>query len=308
MAQFRQSIGELQRQISLQSQTSYGESETDPLCVLPPEMILAVFDYVPLSDIVRVCRLVCKGWQCFLDDPQFWQLRMMQGGNFDHRLRDVPSVCWPKLCKYTVSVANLIKNFVGNDVSLEPWTLSYSSWEAFSQELEGGHGRGRRSGGDKWTIEDGWIKSEDPRNVLLLKENGSSKNYVTSYEWCCREQIIDLPKLGFLPTILDELQPAIDISEWFCARWDCGSVFQIWVDLLDEKRHSVKNFQYSKKTSQWQGGEQGWLKVQHSFTDYGPGVRFVRFADGGKDLQWWAGHYGSKMAAARVSVKFSSQC
>ena len=307
MAQFKQSIGQLQRQISLQSQTSYGDSETDPLCVLPPEMVLLLFEYVPLPDIVRVCRLVCKGWQYFLDDPQFWQLRMMQGGNFDRRLRDIPNVCWPKLCRYTVCDLNLVKNFVGDDVlSLEPWKVNYSSWEAFSQTLEGGVFR--RGGGDEWTIEDGWIKPEEPRNAILLKENeGCTKNYVTSHEWCCREQFIDLLSLGFLPKILDELQPAIDVSEWFSARWDCGSVFQIRVDLLDGNYRSVKSFQYSKKTSQWQGGQQGWQKVQHTFTDYGPGVRFVRFADGGKDLQWWAGHYGSKMAAAWVTVKFSSQ-
>ena len=38
------------------------------------------------------------------------------------------------------------------------------------------------------------------------------------------------------------------------------------------------------------------------FQKYGPGVRFIRFYHGGKDTQFWAGHYGSKMSGACVKL------
>ena len=46
------------------------------------------------------------------------------------------------------------------------------------------------------------------------------------------------------------------------------------------------------------------LQVQHLFEDYGQGVRFVDFKHGGMDMQYWAGHYGPKMAAPSVSFRF----
>lgn len=45
------------------------------------------------------------------------------------------------------------------------------------------------------------------------------------------------------------------------------------------------------------------FQVKHEFKNYGRGLRKIRFADGGRDRQHWAGHYGSKMAGAHVKVK-----
>ena len=316
---FQQSIGELQRQISLQSQSSFSGSDTDPLVVLPPELVLQLFEYVALPEVLCTCRLVCKGWQQFFSDRQFWQLRMMQGRNFDQRLMTVPNVNWPQLCISTVYRPNLIQSFVDGDLSLVPWKISYVSWEQFKEkqrdkeEEPADHRRGRgrywgahgyHGGGDKWSVEE-TISAQDPRNAGVFKENGgSSKNYVTSYEWCCREQVVELAEFGFLPQILDQLQPTIAVSEWFCAREDCGSIFQIRVDLLDENRRSIQRFETTRRTERG-GGQLGWRKVEHLFRGYGAGVRYIRFADAGKDTKWWAGHYGSKMAAAWVRVRFS---
>lgn len=309
---FQQSISALQRQISLQSQSSVGGSDTDPLCVLPPELVLLIFEFVPLPDVVRSCREVCKGWKQFFDDPQFWQLRMMQAGNFDRRLASIPIVNWPQLCVSSVDRPNLLKNFVGGELSLDPWKISYYSWDHFSKWSEeredlytGPHGwnHSYRGGGDRWSIEE-MITSESP---ALLKENeGSCKNYVTSYEWCCREQVVDLVKCGFVPQILDELQPTIEVSEWFCARYDCGSIFGIQVNLLSADYESLQKFEFSETIAQPPSWQLCWKRLEHKFENYGPGVRYVRFADAGKDTRWWAGHYGSKMAAAWVRVRFSA--
>lgn len=295
--------------VAIYERQESASGEEPPLYTLPHEVVLGVFEYVPSKEIVNTCKLICKGWKLFFDDPRFWQLRMARSGNYDHRLADIPGLNWAQLCIKTTNDPNLIKN-VGNDgeLSLKPWTISYDSWDRFSQNLSGtstpdpsGWNYG---GGDQWNIE----KCVPAENAQLIVENGGSlKNYVTSYEWCCREQILDLDTLGFAPAVLDNLQPAIEVSEWFCARNDCGSIFNIRVDLLDEKKSSLAKFECSEQTSQWQGGALGWRKVEHIFRNYGAGVRYIRFADAGKDTQWWAGHYGSKMAAAWVRVWFSGK-
>lgn len=44
------------------------------------------------------------------------------------------------------------------------------------------------------------------------------------------------------------------------------------------------------------------VQVSHTFVNYPPNIRFVKITRGGKDTQFWAGHYGSKMAGANVHV------
>ena len=45
-----------------------------------------------------------------------------------------------------------------------------------------------------------------------------------------------------------------------------------------------------------------WSKVEHTFTNYPDGVVAVNFYHGGTDTQFWAGHYGSKMSGASVTI------
>lgn len=298
------------------SETGHDWSESDPLCRLPEELLQYLFSYVPPRQLVRVCRRVSKAWRDFFDDPSFWQLRMKRRGNYDAKLDHAKSrINWAKLCLYSVHEPNLVKSFDSSgDVSLEPWKIIYDDWRQLDEknitkELKsassGRHAGPRGWGGDGWSIEE-WIRRDEAKDQDVLKENeGSCKNYVTSYYWCCRWQLIDLDKHGFTPEVMDTIQPPIFVSEWFCARWDCGSIFKIKVVLLDKDFKFVKVYEHSEETKQWEGGELGWRKVEHIFREYGAGVRYVLFVDGGKDTKWWAGHYGSKMAAANVQVKFN---
>ena len=183
-----------------------------------------------------------------------------------------------------ISKDNLLNNFdQNNKLSLSPWTV-----------LE--------SGGDGWIIENCYIGSEKEQ---LIKENGGSQsNYATSYGNCSRHQIVDLVDTGVDPKILDKLQPTIEVSEWYAAQWDCGSTYWVCVSLLDGKKKKITEHSYTDTTAQWAGGQKGWSRFSHRFSNYGPGVRYVEFWDKGKDTQFWAGHYGSKMAAAVVKFVF----
>lgn len=44
--------------------------------------------------------------------------------------------------------------------------------------------------------------------------------------------------------------------------------------------------------------------MSHEFENYGEDVRYVVFQSMGKDLQFWAGHFGPKMTKASVILSF----
>jgi hypothetical protein len=45
------------------------------------------------------------------------------------------------------------------------------------------------------------------------------------------------------------------------------------------------------------------MQISHVFENYGRGLREINFTHGGMDKAFWAGHYGSKMAGACISVR-----
>lgn len=296
------------QQDSVRSQGDSDEwSSQDPILCLPYGVATRVLDYVPLRQLVRVCMLVSRSWYQFLQDTVFWTNRMEHAGNFNSKLNLIANhIEWPKLCLYSIDEPNWIKSFnTKGELCFEPfWKTSSTLWEMFKTERRTNKIRWDRGGGDKWTTEE-WIKKDNEKDQEVLKENGGScQNYVTSYGWCCRQQVVEFASVGLGSKVMDEVRPSIAVSEWFCARWDCGSKFYIRVELLDKNNKVINFFETSEATDQWQGGELGWRKVQHVFSDYGKGVRFLRFADAGIDSKFWAGHFGSKMAAAKAQVIF----
>uniref|UniRef100_A0A183EAT9 FBA domain-containing protein n=1 Tax=Gongylonema pulchrum TaxID=637853 RepID=A0A183EAT9_9BILA len=59
-----------------------------------------------------------------------------------------------------------------------------------------------------------------------------------------------------------------------------------------------------RRMEDWTAAE--WQKIEHTFNEYPKGIRFVVFNHAGKDDQYWAGHYGSKMTKASVVVNYGS--
>lgn len=245
---------------------------------------------------------VSRAWRDFLREPHFWRSMMKKSGNYSMELNSMTDVIWPKLCYYTVCVPNLIKSSSeAGKLSFSSWKRSSTLWRRFKLSSRGA--RWDQGGGNHWLIEDDSIMNPLDYEDLCKENGGSTQNYVTSYDWCCREQVIRLGDVGLSNEIMDRTRPSIEVSEWFRARNDCGSVFCIRVELLDARRELVKFFEESETTEQWVGGE--WRKVSHVFDEYDVGVRYLRFADAGKDTQFWGGHYGSKMAAAWARVRFN---
>lgn len=91
------------------------------------------------------------------------------------------------------------------------------------------------------------------------------------------------------------------MSEWYAARFDCKMVYQIKVKLLDEESKELKKWSFSDHKP----AGKDWFKVDHIFTSYPKGLRFIKFKHKGKDEQFWAGHYGSKFTMACVRFNLS---
>lgn len=265
----------------------------DPVSCLPSEVVLHIFSLVPEYDLVRNCQLVCKEWRSFVVDPYFWQSKipLTSKPEISSQLFELGAelkLNWAKLYMRVIN-KNLLNSFD------EKGQLSLSPWQII------------QDGGDGWQVEQG-IQDDNVKGdrAQLIKENcGSKNNYATSYNKCSRHQIVDLVAAGLHPEILDKLQPKIEASEWYSARWDCGSTYWVRVTLRDNKKKKIVEDAFEDTTPQWVGGDKGWCRYSHSFSNYGPGVRYVEFWDQGKDTQFWAGHYGSKMAGAIIKVSFN---
>uniref|UniRef100_A0A3B5MCH4 FBA domain-containing protein n=1 Tax=Xiphophorus couchianus TaxID=32473 RepID=A0A3B5MCH4_9TELE len=145
-------------------------------------------------------------------------------------------------------------------------------------------------GGDQWKIEGTMVQHSNP---------AVKKNYVTSY-LCRKQQLINLREEGYSPSFMDEFQPHIRISD-YAPRWDCGSIYEICVQLLNDEQDVLKEFS-PEPISFPQWNDQQWNQMVHVFKNYGPGVRYVRFIHGGKDTQFWAGWYGIRVTESCVEV------
>ncbi len=75
---------------------------------------------------------------------------------------------------------------------------------------------------------------------------------------------------------------------------------------IGTNREEVSDVKFQKTWAidQWKGRH--WTEISHQFKDYPENIRFISFKSLGVDNQHWAGHYGSKMAKASVTLSFDT--
>ncbi|XP_065056698.1 uncharacterized protein LOC135684922 [Rhopilema esculentum] len=163
-----------------------------------------------------------------------------------------------------------------------------------------------------WQIEKnqgGFVLEKKPSGAT----NSSFPDELLEFEvWCIatsnalsqRSQLIDLAQNGYTAQVLDTQRPPIKIYEWFTSRTDCQGEYFMKVSLLDERRMEIPGCVYETGMKKAPVGY--WAKEEHIFMNIPPGVRFVKFSDGGNDCKNWAGFYGAKMVGAFVGVLLSS--
>ncbi|XP_075212144.1 F-box only protein 44-like isoform X2 [Lycorma delicatula] len=258
---------------------------------IPEEILALILSYVDLEDLIFKCRLVCHSWKRIIEDVAVRhkaerdcasKLKTAVLSNTDLKKKVIlPWYLYYWICKKKIFGRNLLKNNCGQDM-LNFWVIL-------------------SNGGDQWVVED------VPNGADSLPQcddfMGKTSCFATSFHSNSKAQLINLSSEGLVPKIMDEHQPVIRVSEWYAGRYDCGCVYELKVALLNQKKKPIVDFEQRERVSQWEGRE--WHLVQHEFSNYGPGVRYIRFYHGGMDSQFWAGHYGSKMAGGVVKLFYS---
>ncbi|KAJ8384236.1 hypothetical protein AAFF_G00206970 [Aldrovandia affinis] len=266
-----QSLGPLSHSASLPGENTCSAM----LPVLPLAVLEEVFVNVSPQEVVCVCRLVCREWKELADSASFWRERCRRD-----RFKPRDETKSPKDWRLFYFLCKKRRNLLKNPNAEE----QFNGWNIVD------------NGGDKWKI----VDVSTP-----LPDESVKKYFVTSYDYCKKLQLIDLAKEGYGSAFMDVFQPDILISDWYSPRWDCGSLYEICVELLSQKKKAIMKFcpdpVYFK---QW--NEQQWQQMTHVFRDYGPGVRYVRFTHGGKDTQYWAGWYGIQVTNSSVEIVPSS--
>ncbi|CAG9533929.1 unnamed protein product [Cercopithifilaria johnstoni] len=275
--------------------------------LIPPQILAEILIRVNNSrDIGYVCPLVCHRWYSILSAPGFW-INYMIYRSLDlppSFLRSEPSLNVKKVSLKQAFRRNLISNPSGDDGSLRNWELG-------------------EYGGDGFEVE------RPPMGCMYPLED-IPVAFATSFGWCSKFQIIDLWKEGIEHAFLDEFCPPITVSEYYTCRFDCTSIYVLEVHLLPhgsiplgfrpmlgtiicsqyrrlDREHNVDDETTDTSITRVRIlREVEWQKIEHTFSNYPSGIRYVLFQHSGKDQQFWAGHYGSKMAKASVIVNYGN--
>lgn len=250
-------------------------------CFLPTEVIFHLLSFV---DYETLCegRRVCRQWKIIIEDGYFWKYKARVDGHswpgnfFDCSLHWYSYAC---IYRHQPFGRNLISNPCG--------LAKLNSWKVLSD------------GGAKFAFE------QPPLGCEKVPEEavGGAANscFATSYHPCFKEQEVNLKRCGLTREVLDGChRPVITCSDWFAGRLDCGADYECIFRLLDKRKHNLAEHKFRKIMAPGEGCS--WSKVEHTFSNYPKGVVIVNFNHGGKDTQYWAGHYGPKMTGASVTI------
>ncbi len=129
--------------------------------------------------------------------------------------------------------------------------------------------------------------------------DGVGGYFITSFGLCQRSQTIDLLAAGATEAELDAAPP-IRVSEAISSYLNnLADTYYIRVELRDASGTPVATWDAGTAAAR-KTAPSSWILESHEFREYGPGVRTIYFEDGGIDVGYWAGHYGTYHDAATV--------
>jgi hypothetical protein len=156
----------------------------------------------------------------------------------------------------------------------------------------------------EWGDMSGWFLTENGGNGWAVGGGGlnGSQAFYTSWGWNRRVQEIDLVGRGYATSLLDRAPPVV-VSEWFRRNY-CPDRYYLKVSLLNASRQVVGSWDSGEQRTSGECGYGGeaWHHLFHVFTGYGPGVRYIRWEDGGVDTEFWWGHYGAVLDDAHLAL------
>ncbi len=122
-------------------------------------------------------------------------------------------------------------------------------------------------------------------------------NFITSWALNVKNQIVDLVAMGFTESYLDS-SPEITVSEDHIGGWpNYSDLYFFNAELRDANNNVLATFNTGNLTA-----TNAWQTISHTFTNYPEGVRYVFVEHGGRDAEFWAGHYGVVINNTNVTV------
>nr|XP_042128448.1 F-box only protein 44 isoform X6 [Peromyscus maniculatus bairdii] len=216
---------------------------------LPENILLELFTHIPARQLLLRCRPVCSLWRDLIDLVTLWKRKCLREG-FITEDWDQPVADW----KIFYFLRSLRRNLLHNPCaeanertkaqrrketclwSHSPLLLELKGFEFWSLDV---------NGGDEWKVED---LSKDQRKEF--PNDQVKKYFVTSYYTCLKSQVVDLKAEGYWEELMDTTRPDIEVKDWFAARPDCGSKYQLCVQLLSSAHAPLGTFQPDPVTIQ----------------------------------------------------------
>ncbi|XP_076441843.1 F-box only protein 44-like [Babylonia areolata] len=239
---------------------------------------------LPAKDVVLHCSLVCRSWLAACRDPCFWQQKCEAENKFVPKVSGQPPKNFVMLYFKEPYTRNLLRNTHAVD-GLSHWS--------------------QPRGCQIVNVEDSPEGAYAIRDYIPAEEiQGKIQNWVTSYRYTFLTQSVVLLEEGCSRAVLDELRPPIAVSAWCAAHEESGAKFYMLVRLIDKRKKEAGHFETEVDLSN-EALRKIWHKMEHTFTDYRPGVRKVVFKMGGVATQSWRGQFGAKFTLPCVRFAFN---
>lgn len=239
------------------------------------DLLVEILSHVPVRDLIINCRLVCRQWRSVVDAQSVWRLKCERENVKlpSRKFTQLPNHYYRYIYCFSVSKKkNLIRNPCGEQ--------SFNGWEMTT--------------GRSFVIENP-PSGADP----VPAEVGSQSCFVTTFFDCDKYQVVTLADDAVNKYLLRHDLVKIKVGEWHAARFDCACEYELRVLLFNDRRETIDKFEFRFIEEQWSGRE--WHLITHEFENV-TDAHYVGFYHHGKDRQFWAGHYGSKMTGAFVEL------
>uniref|UniRef100_A0A6B2KYC7 FBA domain-containing protein n=1 Tax=Arcella intermedia TaxID=1963864 RepID=A0A6B2KYC7_9EUKA len=138
---------------------------------------------------------------------------------------------------------------------------------------------------------EGWKQTEE------VPPHGGKKeeSWVTSFKWCKRSKVIDLYELGLSELVLND-SPVLNFSVWIKGTPpNTADFYFLKITLLDTQKNVIESYDSGILTTSSE-----WETVETTMANYGTGLRYISWEDGGKDVEYWGGHYGAVISSPSI--------
>ncbi|XP_050404585.1 F-box only protein 44 [Patella vulgata] len=254
---------------------------TNKYVELNDDILIQILSHLPLRDLITNIPLVDKRFNGFVQQNMLWEMKCRNGGiSTQNVLHPIPDT-YKELYFNETYGQNLIKNCCATE-KFEHWTIDKDGGDGFHVEVS--------------------PRGASPIPPKAFEESGEPiiKNWVTSYQWCKKSQVVNLMESDFA-VLMDMYQPDILVSVWLCGRFDCGSEYKLKIQLLDKSKSVIDEHMIHEDIP----SGRKWKKLAFPISQYGKGVRYLRWSHSGKDTRFWAGRYGAKFTLCILRLKFS---